>query len=129
MCSVSPARQHDTGAAGGVRVNDPSPRSVSELVGQCVGGLVGVSFLALFLLYDVNNAQIVVEQAWERSLDDGRAVRAHSWAAAGCCAIVMIAIVVRLFLRRPSAWLLWLGGAASVCWSLFVWLATVSLFT
>ena len=99
---------------------------MSELVGRWVAGMVGVGVLALLVLYDVNNAQTVVEQAWDRSLADGRAARAHSWAAAGCCGLVMIAIVVRLLLRRPSAWLLWLGGAAAVCWSLFAWLATVT---
>jgi uncharacterized BrkB/YihY/UPF0761 family membrane protein len=126
---VSPVRQHDTGAAGGTRVNDPNPRSAAELAGRWVGGTVGVGVLALLLLYDVNNAQTVVEQAWDRSLADGRAARAHSWAAAGCSALVITAIVVRLLTRRPAAWLLWLGGAASVCWSLFAVLVTVSLFT
>jgi hypothetical protein len=107
-----------------------SPLPPERVVIRGLCGSVGIAVVAALMWFLANDAVTVVGRAEGANITGGQQIRAWDWSAAGLSALVIAATIYRLLgrWRRPSLPVLWIGGAASVCWSLVAGAASASLF-
>jgi hypothetical protein len=107
------------------------PPPPEQIVIRWLSGSVGIAVLVVLMWFLANDALTVAARANGANVPGGEQARTWDWSAVALSALVISATTYRLLTRsrRPSLPVLWLGGIASVCWSLLAGAASASVFS